>query len=246
MVKRFARFFGCWLILSGFPTTAQSGEAYYVVVFSHQGRPNLPRSTHTFATFIKATGEGSWPEQYAIDSHTISWSPGTLAVRALRFHPEQGVNLDLDASLHWALSVHARLSRWGPFQIQKELYDRALRQIALLQSGAVQYKTIDTGYRPARALNCIHAVSDIDADEGLLDTGIARGEAASALVAAHFRRWMIEPGQVHEWVYHRLGLSRYPITLQHLEACSGTCGPALPGPSFTPSGTCWGVNSPDP
>lgn len=110
-----------------------------------------------------------------------------------------------------------RVSCWGPFQIRKELYERAVRQIARLQSGMVQYKAADIGYRPAAATNCIHAVSDIDSDNGLLDTGGAYGEAASALVARHFERWMVGTGQTHEWVYDRLNLRRYVIVRRHLE-----------------------------
>ena len=65
--------------------------------------------------------------------------------------------------------------------------------------------------RPYVASNCIHAVCDIDAQEGLLNTGVKYGERASCLVVDHFRRWMINPNQTHQWIYDRLGLAGLPI-----------------------------------
>ena len=51
------------------------------------------------------------------------------------------------------------------------------------------------------ALNCIHAISDIDRDEGPLRTGLAYGAEAARKVALHFRRWMSEGEREHprEW-----------------------------------------------
>ena len=98
------------------------------------------------------------------------------------------------------------------------MYDRALRQIARLQAGGVQYKALDAGFRPLAASNCIHAVSDIDQDNGLLDTETAHGEAASYLVVRHLERWINDPGQKHDWVYDQLGLRQYPIVRRDLGA----------------------------
>jgi hypothetical protein len=206
------------LILVAMPRRTLAEESYFMLVFAHQAHTNLPRFTHTFATFVKATAEGPGVNEYAIESHTISWSPATGQIRALRLRPESGVNLDLDASLRWARSVDARVSCWGPFRIRKELYDRALRQIARLQAGGVQYKALDAGFRPHAASNCIHAVSDIDQDNGLLDTGTADGEAASYLVVRHLERWIDDPGQKYDWVYDQLGLRQYPIVRRDLGA----------------------------
>jgi hypothetical protein len=199
-------------VLLALPGGAQAGELYFVIVFATQGDfLPLPRYAHTFATFVKATGEGPWPDRYAVEAHTISWCPASGDVRVARLGPERGVNLDLSATLRWARSLGAGASRWGPFQVRKELYDRARAQIARLESGAVWYKTIDGGPAPHQVSNCIHAVSDIDADGGPLDTGLAFGDEASYLVARHLARWMIDPCRTHEWVYDRLGLRGLPI-----------------------------------
>jgi hypothetical protein len=95
---------------------------------------------------------------------------------------------------------------WGPYQIQKELYDRAVEQEARLKSGAVMYKAIDEDFRPAVATNCIHAVCDIDAESGLFQPGRVWGEPASELVLNHFRRWILDPDKTQKWLIQRLEL----------------------------------------
>src|SRR5438270_13790364 len=85
--------------LAGAPSTARAGEVYYVMVFGSQSRPKQLRYTHTWATFIKATGEGDDPNAYDLEYNTISWLPATLEVKVLRPWPEPGVNLDLYQTL---------------------------------------------------------------------------------------------------------------------------------------------------
>jgi hypothetical protein len=189
--------------------SARAAEHYYVIIFAAQADPPLPRYAHTFATFVRAAG--SSPACCAVEAHTISWLPASGEIRTFRFFPERGANLDLAGSLRFARSLGARVSRWGPFEVRPELYARAQAEIALLSTGVVEYKVLDRGLRPRVATNCIHAASDIDVDDGLLETGVAYGEEASYLVAWHYRRWMIEPERVHEWVLERVGLCGAPI-----------------------------------
>jgi len=172
----------------------------------------VPRFTHTFATFVKATGEGNNKTKYKVEEHTISWIAQTKEIVVARAKPEPGVNLSLKESLVLATSLEEKVSMWGPFEIKKELYDRALKQIDRLESNKVEYKAIDLRFRPESASNCIHAVSDIDADDGLLETGTACGDEASQAVATHLRRWMIKPEKTHAWVSKRIGLDDYSIT----------------------------------
>src|SRR5262249_21636430 len=153
--------------------------------FAFECTPDLPRYAHTFATFVKATGVGPCASQYAIEAHTISWCPASGVIRLARLCPERGVNRDLTGTLAWAPWLGAWISRWGPFQIRKELYDRAVAQECRLASGAIGYKVLDCGVRPGCASNCIHAVSDI-VEGPLLQTGTAYGDEAGAMVAHHF------------------------------------------------------------
>jgi len=178
------------LVVASAPARAQEpNESYYMTIFSAQADSRDPRRTHSFASFV------------------ISWMPRSLDIVILRRHPEPGANLDLESSLRWAESRNCRVSMWGPYQISKELYDRAVKQEARLNSGLVLYKALDRRFRPGMASNCIHAVSDLDTDKGLLHSGQGRGEAASRQVARHLNRWIVNPGQTHAWVASRLGLN---------------------------------------
>jgi hypothetical protein len=181
------------------------------VIFGSQRDPNWPQFSHTFATFMKTAANGDPPADQSLDTHTISWLPKRLEIGVLRQVSEPGINLDLQSTLRWATSLKARIFQWGPFEIRQELYERALCQIARLQSGSIGYKAIDWYLRPRTASNCIHAVSDLDMDRGKLRTGVKRGEQASVLVTRHLLPWMISPATTHDRLSERLGLQNYPI-----------------------------------
>jgi hypothetical protein len=56
-------------------------EFYDAMIFGSQSQPKLLQYTHTWATFIRAVGEGPDPNNYTIYQHTISWLPQPLDVR---------------------------------------------------------------------------------------------------------------------------------------------------------------------
>jgi hypothetical protein len=193
------------LTMASAPSCAgEPKDSYYMAVFSAQVESNEPRLTHTFATFVKDTGDSA--KDYRTEVHTISWMPKSFNIAILAASPEPGTNLDLPSSLRWAESRNCRVSMWGPFKIDKELYDRAVKQESRLRSGRVLYKAIDLRFRPGVASNCIHAVSDLAVDKGLLDSGQRCGDAASRLVVQHLGRWIIDRGQTYAWLVGRLGL----------------------------------------
>ena len=200
------------------PPEGREVHEYYMMIFSAQRPLNRPKYTHTFATFVKTKGPDAPSEHHLFESHTISWLAAKKKVCLFRLWPERGANLDLTTSLEWALSVQARISMWGPFQIRKAFYDKALVQKARLESGTIQYKVFDPGYRPAVASSCIHGLCDIDRDRGLLWTWLRYGESASQHIAIFFLPWMIGPEQTHPWVGDRLGLADYPIIARDLPA----------------------------
>jgi hypothetical protein len=187
--------------------TAWADESYFMIVFGQQGGANQVELSHTFATFVKATGTGPDKTKYAIDSHTISWMPRSLDVKVLR-RPEEGVNLDLKGTLSHAAAVKAEVCMWGSFQIKKGLYDRALLQETRLKKGDIDYKVVDARFRPDSAMNCVHAVCDIDMDNGLLPTGAAHGQEASLLVLTHLSRWIVDGDKTNEWIGQRLELGK--------------------------------------
>ena len=106
------------------------------MVFGSQSHPKQLRYTHTWATFIKATGEGSDPNAYALESNTISWLPATLEVKVFRPWPEPGVNLDLYQTLRAMHANGESVTMWGPFIVGPEVYQRSLWVQSIIASGA--------------------------------------------------------------------------------------------------------------
>jgi hypothetical protein len=204
----------CWkfflLSIWFFPIPAWAGESrdsYYMMIFAQEGPGHEPWLSHTFATFVKATGSGSNRSQYKIESHTISWLPASRDVRLLRLSPERGKNFSLEETLRWAKSLNLRITMWGPYQIRQELYQRAVQQVKRLDQGKIAYKALDGRFRPEVASNCFHVISDIDTDNGLLNTGTAHGDGATLMVLNHLKRWLIRPEEVHDWAARRIGLN---------------------------------------
>jgi hypothetical protein len=185
--------------------TSTPAPRYYMCVFSYDGVPPSPEHAHTFATFIKCA-------HGATEAHTISWLPRSDIVKIRRSFCEPGVNHDLHDTLRRAKGSAAHIYEWGPYQIQPELFARALRQIDKLNSGRLQYKALDGYEHPNTASNCIHAVSDIDMDHGSLTVDCAYGKAAGAKVVEHLAGWIIQPRRQHAWIDKRLGLDQYGIT----------------------------------
>ncbi|HEV3081338.1 MAG TPA: PhnD/SsuA/transferrin family substrate-binding protein [Gemmataceae bacterium] len=191
--------------LSSLDREPRQGEPeYYLSVFAFDTVPRRAQDSHTFATFIKSS-RGS------LEAHTISWFPRSKHIEVARTQSEPGMNCDLDQTLRFARGLSARVYEWGPYRIRPELYERGLQQIERLNSGRIQYKVLDGAWRPDLASNCIHAVSDIAADDGYLTVDGAFGVAASARVVEHLSRWLIQPGREHPSIHEKLWLSGRPI-----------------------------------
>jgi hypothetical protein len=203
-------------LLAGLPSPGQAGEAYYLCVFGIQ-RPLLNRAkfTHTFGVFVKSSQPDGSPGPQALETITISWLPATLDIHMLQRDPEPGILLDLPGTLYWAYCNRARVTLWGPYQIDPELYRRAVVRARLLQSGTIRYTSIDGPFRP-RAADCIHALSGVDVDPGLLRTRSAHGDIASWIVLQHLCRWLIQPHIEHDWLLEPLGLNQYCLVRRKL------------------------------
>jgi hypothetical protein len=200
-------------------SVARAEERYYIVLFGSQSTPRLARYTHTWATFVKTSGDGEGEdasERHIDEVFTISWMPADMKVRALRLFPKEGVNLDLETTLAHALE-RQRVSEWGPFQISKTIYDRAVERKAQLDSGAVRYKAIDPNFGPRAATvsDCIHGISDIDPENGRRYYTETRrfGEAASHWLGYQFvtRGQRVNQSENLDWLNERLKLDNYPI-----------------------------------
>ena len=182
-------------------------DRYYMLVFGSQTEPFSIRFTHTFAMFVKASGDGDNPRTYQLQTQTISWMPQTLSIRVLASSPEPGVNLSIADSLQWAQSVGAVTTVWGPFEIRQELYERAAKQAARLNAGEALYLCNDRRHRGTEATNCIHAVSDVETSEGLLMTGRQCGNAGSGAVIQHFAGHIVSNESTDRWLCEKLKIA---------------------------------------
>jgi hypothetical protein len=192
---------------------ARGGESYYVLIFGSQSHPKLLRYTHTWATFIRAVGEGPDPNDYALELHTISWLPRSLEVQTWRLLPTPGVNLDLYSTLDVVGRHHEHVTMWGPFTLKPDLYERAIEVERTLQSGEIEYRAID-GSTDLDVSDCIHAVAAVDPVFGrghypLIRIGIpaSRYIARQYMTRSPYDQWQDE----NAWLISRLGLDRYPI-----------------------------------
>jgi hypothetical protein len=188
---------------TGAKQVSASEPTCYMSVFAYETTPRAPQTAHTFATFIKHDGA-------ALSAHTISWFPQSNAIRLLK-PPEPGVNLTMERTIENANAVHAQVHEWGPYRIKPELYERALRQIARLESGRVQFKVLDRRQRPDFASCCIHAVSDVTADQGMLMTGPAYGVEASAMVVDYLEPWILQRSRRYPDISLKAGLPKGTI-----------------------------------
>src|SRR5262249_16562901 len=149
------------LCLAVLAPPAPAGEAHFVLVFGSE-RPFMQlRYAHSFATFVRVVGDLGRPDACYVEAFTISWLPQDGHIRPFALLPECGRNFGLEETLRLVQAEGERVAVWGPYQIVPELYQLALAQKTRLESGAVCYKAIDTGYATERVSNCIHALSDV-------------------------------------------------------------------------------------
>lgn len=201
------------LLLLGLSAPAQAGEAHYLIIYAFQRIPNNPNYAHSWATFARATWPGDGPPcgPVRLEAHTISWLPANGVIRTYALLPEEGRNWDLHSTLRLGLDSQARLSLWGPYQVEPDLYRRALREIARLNSGQMRYKANDTLFPAWRVSNCIHALSDVVGRPGLYVGSPGWGEVASYAVLLTMRPWILDEQTTHYWVSSAIGLDAYPI-----------------------------------
>lgn len=162
---------------------------YYVSIWAYESEPSLARNSHTFATFVRTDGG-------QMEHHTISWLP----VDQFRIisSGQEGMNLDLASTLQRARNYNCKVYEFGPYEITEELYNKAMAQISLLESGQVKYYALGNG---KYVCNCIHAVSNVI---GPLATGATWGRAANRQIVVHYRPWLINPTTVHPEISKRL------------------------------------------
>jgi hypothetical protein len=220
-MRQTARWFAAAFVLIAAVGAARA-DSYYVVVFGAESKPPRPKYSHSWATFVRVPGcDQCGPpvgDSGPVEWFTISWLPCKVELTPNVPFSEPGRNFDLPTTLSIVYDHCEQVSAFGPYQIQKELYCRALHHKRLLESGEVRYKTIDTTYNPRRVSNCIHALTSFNRENARLRIGRTNfGDVASYYVANSYDIWICNTHQVHCWVSDLLGLGAYPIRWRTLD-----------------------------
>lgn len=197
------RFLG--LVFLALATSARAdvqylNNRYFMVVFGYQGAGNRAVDSHTFASFYEGQALARYRTQRPA---TISWLPATGYVRPVRREP--GRNFSLEETLAIARDRGYEVRAYGPFEITRNLYQRALDRIAYLESGRVDYRMTAAGFLMPDVLNCISALSGIG---GLLNTGTLWGFSASQRVTQHLAREVYHYPNIHYDVARVIALDR--------------------------------------
>jgi len=201
------------LLLFLLPAPAPAGDRCFLIVFGAERPSGRAKFAHSIATFVRADEQGT-----RFESVTISWLPEGRNIHVASLLPERGRNHGLEESLALSLANRMQLSMWGPYEIEPDLYERAVERVGRLESGAIRYKALDSGFSRERVCNCIHAISDLETRGLRLRIGRPSwGKSASYFITLTLAPYMIEPLQIHDWVARRLGLDQYPITVRDLD-----------------------------
>lgn len=151
------------LLLAGFPSVPRlsANEYCFIILFGAQREPSHPKYTHSWATYVRASGDGDDLRTCPLDVRTNSWLPATLDIQVWRPCPQRGVNLDLESTLRFVMAENANITEWGPHQITPETYERGIRELERLNAGAIRHRAIDGFSRRSNIKNCFHSISDV-------------------------------------------------------------------------------------
>ena len=158
-----------WITLTLFvmiPAVSSADERYFVMIFGSELKSKRPKYTHTWATWVKATGEGPNLCEYQLECNTISWMPATLDIRPWTHKSEPGVNLDLHPTMKLMRSFDEDISLWGPYEVYQSSWDRFVAQREYLESGNVRYLCVNFLSNDINDKGCIHAITDADPRRG--------------------------------------------------------------------------------
>ena len=187
-------------------------EFYYAMIFGSQSKPKLLQYTHTWATFIRAVGEGPDANNYSVYQHTISWLPQSFDIRTWSLLPEPGVNLDLYRTLEAVYRDHEHVTMWGRPDPPGGLRAFARREANSRQRGGGipgnQHTAEPASQRwhpcGGRGRSCLRR-----GHYPLIRIGkpASRDIAREVMTRSVFDQWQGD----NSWLIPRLGLDRYPI-----------------------------------
>jgi hypothetical protein len=171
---------------------ARAADAHFVTIFAAEAVPFESKKTHMFVVVHRA------PDGGAVEEHHISWFPQSRKVRGLTLRPEPGMNLSLAETFAHCRDMGMRVSVWGPYRIEPELFSLMKGQQEKLEGGTVKYKPTDNLYPSDVAANCYHAIWQPVAPCRKYSGPFNCGDASGAMTVQLFRKWLVEPYQTHD------------------------------------------------
>jgi hypothetical protein len=163
-----------------------STTKYYVVMYGYQnGADNKAALSHSFASFIALdrAPAPNGPTPKVLSHHDISWIPAATnpdnpsvcvsptGLPDVGCPTVQGHNFKAAETLRMGHNGHRIIKYWIA-EITEELFELARDREAYLEDGRILYIANDTFLRQDHtAINCIHALSDMEPGS-LPDTGL--------------------------------------------------------------------------
>jgi hypothetical protein len=183
---------------------------YFILIFTAQSQPKIPRATHTWAVMVQADASGT------VVADTISWLPTDLRIKPYHFAVEPGMNRSYEATIsHILAESEQRITLWGPYEASGECYERFLAQKERLESGAVGYQCLDFIGANAlhhRGCNCVHALTPVHGTS-LGDVTQQYGDDSGEFISeVLLRRGYAAPyRREHDWLLTTLELDSVPM-----------------------------------
>lgn len=195
-------------------TPAAPAERYYMVLFGTQSVPFDVRHTHTFATFVRTEVLPVGERVAAVD--TVSWMPATLYIRPFAVFPERGVNLSLSQTFDWIATFNGRVSKFGPYEIDADRYQRFIARKMDLESGTFQYRAVGAIRRDDKISNCGQSFARSSPIVGrrYLQPTPSPGENGTSSLARRYLRVgaLMGDGVTHDWLIPVINADVYPST----------------------------------
>lgn len=192
---------------------ASAADRYYVIAFSWEGNPPIARLSHSFATFVKVSQDYGVEE---VEEFSISWMPASLRIKIFA-RPETGRNLTIAETFDYCKAHGGQILGLGPYEISKDLYEAALRQLRRLESGRVAYKAADLRQRwRGYAFNCYYAVTDA-APREMINLGRSWGHTTCVPMLEHYGPWLMNAAKTHDEIIDRVGLRDRAVKFRRLQ-----------------------------
>ncbi|MCE9566289.1 MAG: hypothetical protein K8U57_30060 [Planctomycetes bacterium] len=194
------------------PAATGGQPRYYFTLFAGESVPFRPRTAHTWGTYVKVTpllGGGE-----SVEPITISWLPADANVQPYRLRPVAGRNWTLPETLDIMARNNARVSRWGPYEVDANRFELAKKQAAFLESGAARYRSIDSFNMNDHVVNCVHALTHAGPNvRKYIQPVIRVGEPGTSRLAKLYLHGAFQSYPVrHDWLLPLIGADAYPMT----------------------------------